>query len=218
MNNETVVVDPLVLFSRLIVLMNRFGDISCFFVHELAPMPTSLFKDNFMRKSSKSSLAHGLDKILAAHVAKTIDDDRSTVPSDEDDNEELDDSCTESEEENNTPPLPPTLLNNEQRYVIDGGYILRRVIWDPDVSFRELIRKYLTQVGSRYGLCTIVFDGYQDGPSTKDHEHFRRNLKSTVSVDISVHLDNSIGTVTQKSFLSNPNNKIFYWTIGTSSC
>lgn len=203
-NNETVVVDPLVLFSRLIVLMHRFGDISRCFIYELAPMPTSLFKDNFMRKPSKSTLAKALDKIHKD--AKVIDDDRSALSEDED-NEDLGDSCAESEEENNV-PLPPTPSDsNRQRYVIDGGYLLRRIVWDRDVTFRDLVRKYLTHVGSRYGHCSIVFDGYQDGPSTKDHEHFRRNLKCTISVDISVHLDNSIGTVTQKSFLSNPNNK-----------
>ena len=56
-------------------------------------------------------------------------------------------------------------------------------------------------------VIALVFDGYQDGPSTKDHEHLRRTMKSTVSVDMSVHLDNSIGDVTQKSFLCNTNNK-----------
>ena len=53
----------------------------------------------------------------------------------------------------------------------------------------------------------VVFDGYRNGPSTKDHEHVRRTMKSTMSVDMSVNLHNSIGDVTQKSFLSNTNNK-----------
>lgn len=62
-----VVVDPLVLFSHLIILMNRYGDISRFSAHEFSPMPTSLFKDNFMRRPSKSSLVYTLHKILTSY-------------------------------------------------------------------------------------------------------------------------------------------------------
>ena len=47
--------DPLVLFSRLIILMHRYRDISCFFDYELSPVPTSLFDGYLMRKSNKSS-------------------------------------------------------------------------------------------------------------------------------------------------------------------
>ena len=64
----------------------------------------------------------------------------------------------------------------------------------------------MSHIGSRYGQCTIVFDGYNDRSSTKNNWNFWRNLWSTGSV-ISVQLDNSIGTVTQTSFLANPNNK-----------
>ena len=51
----------MVLFSRLILLMQRNNDITNYFAYELAPVPTSLFKDNMMRKPTKSALAKGLD-------------------------------------------------------------------------------------------------------------------------------------------------------------
>ena len=65
----------------------------------------------------------------------------------------------------------------------------------------------MSYVGSRYIQCIVVFDGYCGGSSKKDHEHFRRNLKSSASLDMAVQLDNSIGEKTQKSFLANPRNK-----------
>ena len=71
-NDEKIVVDPLVLFSRLIILMHRYGDISCFFDYELSPVPTSLFDGYLMRKSNKSSLAKGLDKLLAKSNEEVI--------------------------------------------------------------------------------------------------------------------------------------------------
>ena len=64
-NDEKIAVDHLVLFSRLIILMHRYGDILCFFDYELSPIPTSLFDGYLMRKSNKSSLSKGLDKLLA---------------------------------------------------------------------------------------------------------------------------------------------------------
>ena len=53
----------------------------------------------------------------------------------------------------------------------------------------------------------IVFDGYQDGPSTKDHGHARRTMKSKKFPDVSVHLENSMGDISQQAFLANSNNK-----------
>ena len=63
MDNQTVVTDPMVLFSRLVVLIQRTKDISSYFAYELAPVPTTFFKDSMMRKLNKSSLAKGLDGI-----------------------------------------------------------------------------------------------------------------------------------------------------------
>ena len=59
--------------------------------------------------------------------------------------------------------------DNGEKYIIDGEYQLRRVVWDKDSLFREIIQRCLNYVGSRYGKCTVVFDGYQDGPSSKNN-------------------------------------------------
>ena len=94
-----------------------------------------------------------------------------------------------------------------QRYVIDGGYLLHRVVWDKQSTYREIIQKYINHVESHYQKSSIVFDGYQDGPSTKDHEHGQRAMKSKKSPDASVHLEDSIGDISQQAFLANSNNK-----------
>ena len=66
--NDDVIIDPLLLFSRLIVLIQRTSDICRNFAYELAPVPTALFKDNMMRKPSKSSLAKALDKKMKMYL------------------------------------------------------------------------------------------------------------------------------------------------------
>ena len=55
---------------------------------------------------------------------------------------------------------------NVQRYFINGGYLLHRVVWDKQSTYREIIQKYTNHVESHYGKSSIVFDGYQGGPST----------------------------------------------------
>ena len=55
-NNQTVFVHPLVLLSWLGFLIQRKGGIKVFFVQELSPMLTSLFKD-YLFWENKSSIA-----------------------------------------------------------------------------------------------------------------------------------------------------------------
>ena len=46
--NQTIVINPMALFSRLVVLMRSINDISSCFAYELAPDPTAISKDNMM--------------------------------------------------------------------------------------------------------------------------------------------------------------------------
>ena len=53
---DTIHIDPMLLFSRLLIQVERSENIQYLFAYELAPIPTALFKDNMMRKGKKSSL------------------------------------------------------------------------------------------------------------------------------------------------------------------
>jgi len=48
------------LFNKLILLAERQPNMSLYSVYELAPIPTSLFKDNMMRKPDKAALGKAL--------------------------------------------------------------------------------------------------------------------------------------------------------------
>ena len=58
--NQTISIDPALLFTRLIVIAERCDDIKTYFDYELTPVPTSLFVDNLMRKPNKASLIEAL--------------------------------------------------------------------------------------------------------------------------------------------------------------
>ena len=53
---KTEYIDPLVLYTRLIAIMQREKDIEKYFFHDLTPEPTTLFKDGMLRKTNKAVL------------------------------------------------------------------------------------------------------------------------------------------------------------------
>lgn len=63
---------------------------------------------------------------------------------------------------------------------------------------------YAEYLMSRYRICCIVFDGYRQCPSTKDHEHQRRVCKTCADVHItgSMHIHHD-----QEMLLTNERNE-----------
>ena len=72
-NNEPVHIDPLVLFCRLTVLVQRQDDVVVQFQYELTSEPTGLFKNGLMKKPTKSVLRNHLtkDQIPSTVVTKS---------------------------------------------------------------------------------------------------------------------------------------------------
>ena len=66
-DKTTVHIDPNILFTRLTAIVQSEDDVAAQFFYELTPEPTSLFKDGFMHKSSKSILRSSiLNKVTHA--------------------------------------------------------------------------------------------------------------------------------------------------------
>ena len=104
--------------------------------------------------------------------AKFTSEDCSNILSDEDndvDDAEKDNSCAESENKEGKESQYLSPHDNGEKYVIDGEHYLRRLVWYNESLFREIILKCLNYIGSRYGKYTVVFDSYQDGPSSKNN-------------------------------------------------
>ena len=148
-----------------------------------------------MRKPNKSSLAIGLDAISEktkeeGNISYTGSDNQSS-----DKGNSFTDSDSEDSDDADFENVDGFNEGNVQRYVIDGGYLLHRVAGDKQTSYRKIIKKYISYVESHNGKSSIVFDEYQDDPSTKSHEHTRRTMKSKKSLDIAIHLENSIDDI-----------------------
>ena len=89
-------------------------------------------------------------------------------------------------------------------HIIDGGALLYSVKWIPDTTYRDIVKQYQSYLLSTFGLCTVIFDGFDDCPSTKDIKHHVRGSKTlqTVTVDLNKRV-----TVAQEKFLKNGRNQ-----------
>ena len=141
---EVANIDPSILFSRLLILAEKSNDVKYYFNYELPPVPTSLFKDQKMRKINTADLSNH----LIANI--TYEED-----------------------------IPKNAF-----YVLDGGALLHHVKWAQKSTYQEVITQYKYFILKRYGTSIIVFDGYQGGPSTKDHEDFVRKKKSSANIKV----------------------------------
>ena len=105
-------------------------------------------------------------------------------------------------------------------YVIDGGYLLHKVVWIRGQTFSKICQAYVRFVKSKYSEnATIVFDGYPEDDScigTKCIERARRSRKHT-SVDIMFD-ETMIPTVPQDKFLANQKNKARFIVMLKESC
>ena len=77
--------------------------------------------------------------------------------------------CNTSSVEAVQKPIPKV-----DNYVLDGGSLLHRLQWNKGKTYGEIAHSYAEFTININGKATIVFDGYEGGPSIKDNTHQRR--------------------------------------------
>ena len=89
-------------------------------------------------------------------------------------------------------------------YVVDGGFLLHRVVWNKNDAVSEILRRYVEYVKAHYAEnTTIVFDGYPCTANflhTKSAERFRRSRKE-ITRKLIFDTTMNIDVQTQKFFL-----------------
>ena len=111
-NKQSVNIDPSKLFSRLLVISEREGDVKRHFEYELTPVPTSLFIETSMRKANKAQLI----LYLLGKEFQVVNDDE----------------------------IQYTEMN-----VIDGGVLLRQMVWTVKTTFGSIVDSYSRFVRSK---------------------------------------------------------------------
>ena len=94
-------------------------------------------------------------------------------------------------------------------YVLDGGWLLRKVTWTQNVSTcGKLCQNYVNYVKRKFGSrAVVIFDGRENEEnSTKAHEHRLRSFKY-ISREIHFDLRTTVNT-SQGKFVANSMNKV----------
>lgn len=90
--------------------------------------------------------------------------------------------------------------------VVDGGYLLHKVIWPHNASFATISQNYSSFLKRHYGSqVVVVFDGYPARTSTKRFERLRR-MRVHCSPEVMFE-SNMINQIPQERFLANDQNK-----------
>jgi len=95
--------------------------------------------------------------------------------------------------------------------VVDGGSLLHKVVWQSGSKIKEIVSQY-QKFANNYGETIVVFDPYENAPSTKDHEHLRRLIETGGCPNVVLELEN-VAHFSQNTFLNSQENKsqlIFY--------
>ena len=91
-----------------------------------------------------------------------------------------------------------------EHYVLDGGSLIFRMQWKIGDTYGSIARSCAKFTARCYGKATVVFDGYNDGPSIKDNAHQQRRRNKTPPVEISAETKFEGKS---ENFLSEPRNK-----------
>ena len=90
-------------------------------------------------------------------------------------------------------------------YVLDGGSLLHRLKWTEGSTYSSIADDYASFTVKHYGKATVVFDGYEVGPSIKDGTHQRRTRKLNANKVNITEVTKFVGK--KEDFLSNETNK-----------
>lgn len=95
-------------------------------------------------------------------------------------------------------------------YVVDGGFLLHRVVWNSGEQFSNIINKYVNYVKSNYrsDSITIVFDGYPEDVAEKSIKSAERARRARAMSSSSVIFqEHATATMPKDRFLLNDHNK-----------
>ena len=99
--------------------------------------------------------------------------------------------------------------NEQDYYVIDGGFLLHKVRWDTNNSIEFIVQHYVNYAINNYSRnCTIVFDGYPDGLSTKSTKAAERSRRENKNLGREIEFNRqTVISISQDKFLSKDKNK-----------
>lgn len=91
------------------------------------------------------------------------------------------------------------------KYVLDGGFLLYKLLWILKLIFGDIFKMYLRYVVFKFLNCMVVFDGYLNGFIIKDVVYIRC-FKGLIGCDVFFN-ENILFCLKKEVFLFNLLNK-----------
>lgn len=183
---ETVHVDPQLRFQRLIVFaLDKDEDPMSVFEYKLCSYHPALFNSSAIQRQANKPVLSDIMWELCQNHRPHRDSQSKKHTGDHQQREQLMHSC--------------------RVYVLDSGSQLKRVLWERGFDFQSLCRLHVDYVNKRYPGATVVFDGYEGGPSIKDATHQTR-IGSKICPNVSF-TDKTANNFKKDNFLANKTNK-----------
>ncbi|XP_015189675.1 PREDICTED: uncharacterized protein LOC107073500 [Polistes dominula] len=103
--------------------------------------------------------------------------------------------------------FPSQFIQDNCTFVVDGGWLLRQVVWSRGKTYNEIFGLYLSYIIKFFREdAVVIFDGYRDDIiGVKSYERLRRK-EQCMAADVEIALDKLMIT-TQAKFLANIANK-----------
>ncbi|GBN88067.1 hypothetical protein AVEN_236172-1 [Araneus ventricosus] len=94
-------------------------------------------------------------------------------------------------------------------YIIDGGYLLHRVIWNRGSTFSSICDKFVTYNHTKNkATALVIFDGHPENETIGGAKCAERNRRTRKQMSSEAMFDEAmIRTVYQEKILTNPKNK-----------
>ncbi len=193
-NSSISRLETTLLFQRCISVLKRSEvDQQSTFCYELSSFPTSMFDEfDLLRSADKPELAKGIAKAVITNENCVV----STI-------KPLLTGTLKYYIISNSYILTGSLLVGCVMYVLDGGAFLHSVPWNKGETYSAIFDNYHKYLAKHFPGAIIVFDGYDDGPSTKDIAHIRRSKIVGREVEFSEQMQLTTG---KEEFLSNVKN------------
>lgn len=100
-------------------------------------------------------------------------------------------------------PLCDT-VTGDTVYVVDGGFLIHRVVWHQREIFSTILDRYVEYVKKHYkDTAIIVFDGYPENVEDKGTKGAERARRMSCATRATIFDESMPATTSQNKFLSN---------------
>ena len=110
-----------------------------------------------------------------------------------------------------TPVQSEVMLGSKKCTVIDGGYLLHKVVWNKTsaVNFGAVCKTYVEYVQRHFGSnAVVVFDGYSDESTQQSTKSWERSRRASLHSSAKILFNKTTAvTIAPEKFLSNDGNK-----------